>query len=936
MGACCSKKEVVPVAGETEFRLRKTSDGRRLKSEESRKSLSPASLLQNDSEVTQMKSELSAILSSSDEVGAASKLKSLNRKDIKARKEQTKPVENDEDDALAGGLNRLDSLTVSARKIANEDDTVTDLASSLRVSSAADAVRKQKEQEKQSAAAHAEVSAKLKRYENEPKLAPNETPFIDGPAWLAPPDVKKAGVQKPKDYNLGDLVRGDHVIETRGVFERADFSTYIPGTGPLFNGPTPSMMEGGAKESGLRLSQFGLLGILLLSSAPNLIFIRKLEVNGSMQGWLRILFAFSCNILSASLTLSSKLGLKRIFWRGTMLNSIGFCVFLGLLSFLWQTTVIYGVSYLSVNRGIFSFLFAFVAGWLAVTRHNLRLTKRAELDVVLSTFLEIEKNSGRMAELMGLPAVRTAEMQFMNAAPVWARYRPDELVPWLNNFLTQVWPFYNKAVSDMLREILDPLMEASRPSMLKRLTFKQLDFGSNPFVVRNIKYVGKKGSDMATSIDIDFAWAGKSNIVLAAKTHIGADINIAVKDLEIYSNLRVTMNPLVPLPSPIGGLVISMTQRPVVEFHVELPTGLEWLYNAIDKWLEEFVSDLLGDMFIQPERLIVPLSFNYDPIVMPDGEVKPFKWYDTQVLQLRSTGVLKVTVVRAENVPKTDMFSKTDPYVQMFVKKHGVHVKTTTKTNDEDPVWEETFYIPVDDVHLRKLKVNVFDSDSDPFSSDERLAVAELNIDEIKDATADESEQTIWVDFPEQVKGNVKKPPMRLLLNTQFIMFGSEAAKDIFAGLGLLTVHILRGVNLQVMDSNGLSDPYVKVKIPVHAMGAGVVPVNTKKMKKSSSKSKRKDQDYVVYTSKIHYKTLNPEFNAKFEFSPTSEDAKVLIELYDVDQTFPVGKKSNFMGNLEVPITTVIQHGGSMEARFKIGNAKSGELDIAFDWQPYT
>ena len=111
-----------------------------------------------------------------------------------------------------------------------------------------------------------------------------------------------------------------------------------------------------------------------------------------------------------------------------------------------------------------------------------------------------------------------------------------------------------------------------------------------------------------------------------------------------------------------------------------------------------------------------------------------------------------MTVVRAENVPKTDMFSKTDPYVQMFVKKHGVHVKTTTKTNDEDPVWEETFYIPVDDVHLRKLKVNVFDSDSDPFSSDERLAVAELNIDEIKDATADESEQTIWVDFPEQVK----------------------------------------------------------------------------------------------------------------------------------------------------------------------------------------
>ena len=75
---------------------------------------------------------------------------------------------------------------------------------------------------------------------------------------------------------------------------------------------------------------------------------------------------------------------------------------------------------------------------------------------------------------------------------------------------------------------------------------------------------------------------------------------------------------------------------------------------------------------------------------------------------------------------------------------------------------------------------------------------------------------------PEQVAGNVKKPPMRLLLNTQFIQFGSVAAKELFAGLGLLTVHVIRGINLQVMDSNGLSDPYVKVKLPVESMGSSV------------------------------------------------------------------------------------------------------------------
>jgi Ca2+-dependent lipid-binding protein len=91
-----------------------------------------------------------------------------------------------------------------------------------------------------------------------------------------------------------------------------------------------------------------------------------------------------------------------------------------------------------------------------------------------------------------------------------------------------------------------------------------------------------------------------------------------------------------------------------------------------------------------------------------------------------------------------------------------------------------------------------------------------------------------------------------------------------------------------------------------------------------------------VYTSKVHYKNLNPEFNARFEFSPASEQSKVIIELFDVDSTFPIGTKSNFMGNLEVPIATILEHGGSMEARFKVGNAKSGELDIAFNWQSYS
>ena len=930
MGSCCSKSVDAPEAEETEFHLRKTADGRRL---ESAASLKSSEELRTSS--GNMSGGISGILPRSDDdkhASTASKTQKPKSKDFKENKKSAPAASNDDDDMINDDIERIDtfaprrndSLSDQTRKIvaATADD------SSLRLD-VRDETTKMEEA--------VELSDRLKRYENEPKLAPNVLPKWEGPEWIAPPDIKQEDtVQKPKAYAIGDLSRGDHVLRERNVFDIADFSTYIPGTGPIFNGPTPEMLKSSAKEAGLNLSKIGMLAMLAMTYVPNVILSGNLSPDASTASYIRRLLAFASTILTVYVLLSSKREIERMFWRASLVQSQIVTAIVCAICFTWQVTVIYSIDWLSNNRGVFSFLFAFIGGWLVVRKHETRLQSRAEIDAVLSAFLEIEKNAARMTELMGLPAVRTNDMQYMNAAPVWARYRPDELVPWLNNFLTTVWPFYNKAVSDLLREILDPLMEATRPSMLKRLTFKELDFGENPFVFRNVTYVGTKAEGMATSIDVDFAWAGKSNIVLAAKTHIGADINIAVKDLEIYTKLRITLNPLVPLPSPLGGLTVSMTERPIVEFHCELPSGLDVLYNAVDKWLEEFVADLLGDMFIQPERLVIPLSFNFDPITMPDGEIKPFKWYDTHMLQLRNTGVVKVTVVRAENVPRTDLLSKTDPYVKMCVKKHGLQVKTSTMMNDEDPIWNETFYIPVDDVDLRKLKVSVHDYDSDPLSSETRLAMTEVPIDTIKAATEDGTEQQLWLDFPEQVAGNVKKPPMRLLLNTQFIQFGSDAAKELFAGLGLLTVHVIRGINLQVMDSNGLSDPYVKVKIPVENMGSSVPLMDKKTAGKGKRKNKKDDKDCIVYTSKVHYKNLNPEFNAMFEFSPASEQGKVIIELFDVDSTFPIGTKSNFMGNLEVPIATILEHGGSMEARFKVGNAKSGELDIAFNWQSYS
>jgi len=945
MGQCGSKSKKAVVVPDTspkvEFRLRKTFDGRRLESEMSLDQYADSPPFTprgtpiksaNDDRAGDLAQTGATDTRSSDAGKTVSDGKRKKTKK-KTKKKKGKKIFGRSNTSEDEGLSVTDeadnefSPQKRALKVAANSSDVSSVpagkSATLREDSLSDLRKSQTV--KPNRPAEVKLSAAKQRYKAEPVLEPNVLPVNNGPKWTAPSDVKREDkVRAPKKYTVGEHMKADHTNRERSVLTKADYSTYVPGTGPVFNGPLPGFIGEPAKYLGVLLGHLCLTAIILLSFVPNMLFFNRLQADKVVYKWICTGMIWACNVLNVYTVYFFSMELKRFFWRATLKNTMAVSLILGAIGFAWQTIVIYSVAWLNKNRGVFSFLMAVGAGIWTVHRHETNLERRKALETVFAAFLEIEKNSNRMTELMGAPAVRTNEMQYLNAAPIWARYRPDELCEWLNAFFSRIWSFYNKAVAEALRESIEPLLEASRPSILKRMSFKTLDFGASPFEFRTVTFVGKRSDDMAVSIDFDFAWSGKSEIVLAAKTHLNSDMNISVKDLEIYAKLRISMHPLVPLPSPLGGVVISLTEKPVIEFNVELPSGLDMMSTAIEKWLTEFLADLIGDMLIQPERIVVPLSLNFAPVVMPDGEVKPFKWYYSNILQLHNTGVLRVTVIRAENVPSTDTFSKTDPYIKMHVKKSGVSIRTTTKDNDEDPVWNETFYIPVDDATLRTLKIAMFDSDGE-LGSDDKLGNIEVKISEI--IKEPEGKKEMWLSFPEQVLGNKPKPPMRLLLDTQFIMFGSAAAKELFPGMGLLTVTILRGVNLMVMDSNGLSDPFVKVKMPMDGIG--------KQISRKESKGSKKDAEFLEFNSKCHKKTLNPTFNETFEFSPADEKSKVIIEIYDVDGSFPVGKSSNFMGNVEVPISVVIEQGGSMEARFKVSNADSGELDMILHWQSY-
>ncbi|KAM4869941.1 multiple C2 and transmembrane domain-containing protein 1 isoform 5-T5 [Urocitellus parryii] len=238
---------------------------------------------------------------------------------------------------------------------------------------------------------------------------------------------------------------------------------------------------------------------------------------------------------------------------------------------------------------------------------------------------------------------------------------------------------------------------------------------------------------------------------------------------------------------------------------------------------------------------------------------------------------LDITLRRGQSLAARDRGGTSDPYVKFKIGRKEVFRSKIIHKN-LNPVWEEKASILID--HLREpLYIKVFDYDfglQDDFMGSAFLDLTQLDLNRSTDVTLTLKDP----HYPDHDLGIIllsviltpKEGESRDVFQTQSLRLSDQHRKS-HLWRGIVSITLIEGRDLKAMDSNGLSDPYVKFRL-----------------------------GHQKYKSKIMPKTLNPQWREQFDFHLYEERGGIIdITAWDKD----AGKRDDFIGRCQVDLSSL-------------------------------
>ncbi|XP_049564385.1 multiple C2 and transmembrane domain-containing protein 1 isoform X13 [Orcinus orca] len=251
---------------------------------------------------------------------------------------------------------------------------------------------------------------------------------------------------------------------------------------------------------------------------------------------------------------------------------------------------------------------------------------------------------------------------------------------------------------------------------------------------------------------------------------------------------------------------------------------------------------------------------------------------------------LDITLRRGQSLAARDRGGTSDPYVKFKIGGKEVF-RSKIIHKSLNPVWEEKACLLVE--HLKEpLYIKVFDYDfglQDDFMGSAFLDLTQLELNRPTDVTVtlkdprypDHDLGIILLSVVLTPKEGEHRDVTMLMrkswkrsskFQTQSLRL-SDVHRKPHLWRGIVSITLIEGRDLKAMDSNGLSDPYVKFRL-----------------------------GHQKYKSKIMPKTLNPQWREQFDFHLYEKRGGIIdITAWDRD----AGKRDDFIGRCQIDLSAL-------------------------------
>ncbi|CAD7950670.1 unnamed protein product [Amoebophrya sp. A120] len=287
-----------------------------------------------------------------------------------------------------------------------------------------------------------------------------------------------------------------------------------------------------------------------------------------------------------------------------------------------------------------------------------------------------------------------------------------EGLQWLNLTMKALWPYINKAVLKLLKDEIEPTLQASLPVPLNGIKITSFYLGDEAPELGPVHAYKKDKQDLkGFEIDIFISW--KPNLDISMRV---LKMKLGLKKLVIEGTVSLVLRPLMETMPVVGGLQIFMINPPTVDVDF---TGAANLIDmpVLAGTIRSIIRNAITDSLVLPNRIFVPVA---DPTEIDM----------TRLSFPRPEAVLRFQLHKGKNLLAKDFnffgAATSDPYAIVRVGARQFRSKVIKHT--VNPVWQDQIYDFFMFNKRQLLSLELFDSDID---SDDQLGHFRIPVGEI-------------------------------------------------------------------------------------------------------------------------------------------------------------------------------------------------------------